>query len=75
MEFAEINKTLNRKQRADMRRNPTEMIKLIVAEGKGFKTVKKNISQGRFQITGILEARKRIVKNSTPLANQEAINN
>ena len=44
-----------------MRRNTTEMIEIIIPEGRRFK---KKLSQGRFQMTGIIEANGEAIHNT-----------
>ena len=62
-QFAENDKAVNKKQRAYRHKNTTDIIEIIFAEGKGFKMVKKKISRGRCQITGIVKSNAETINN------------
>ena len=55
VEAAELNKTIQKKQRNDIRRHTTATIEEVIQKGKGFKTATRKLNQCRPQFTGILE--------------------
>ncbi|XP_068215906.1 uncharacterized protein [Palaemon carinicauda] len=55
IEAAELNKTLQKKQREDLRNRTTKIIEDVIKQGRGFKTAKRNFGQGKLQFTGVLE--------------------
>ena len=55
VEAAELNTTIKKKQRQDLRKHRTETIQEVIKQGKGFKMAKKKLSSGKLQFTGVLE--------------------
>ena len=55
IEAAELNKTIQKKQREDLRNRTTEIIEDVIKQGRGFKTAKRKLGQGKLQFTGVLE--------------------
>ena len=55
IEAAELNKTIQKKQREDHRNRTTKIIEDVIKQGRGFKTAKEKLSQGKLQFTGVLE--------------------
>ena len=55
IEAAELNKTIQKRQREDLRKHTTKVIEDVIKQGKGFKTAKRKLGQGKLQFTGVLE--------------------
>ncbi|XP_066988287.1 uncharacterized protein [Macrobrachium rosenbergii] len=55
IEAAELNKTIQEKQREDLRNRTTEIIEDVIKQGRGFTTAKRKLGQGKLQFTGVLE--------------------
>ena len=55
IEAAELNKTIQKKQREDLRNRTTEVIEDVIKQGRGYKTAKRKLCQGKLQFTGVLE--------------------
>ena len=55
VETAELNKTIQKKQREDLRYRTTAIIEEVIRQGRGYKAAKRKLCQGKLQFTGVLE--------------------
>ena len=62
IELAELNKTISKKQKEDIRKYNVNIIKETIEQGKGFKSAKKKLNTGKTQMTALLEEDRRIVR-------------
>ncbi|XP_066952506.1 craniofacial development protein 2-like [Macrobrachium rosenbergii] len=55
IEAAELNKTIQKKQRGDLRNRTTKTIEDVTQQDRGFKAAKRKLDQGKLQFTRVLQ--------------------
>jgi len=55
IEAAELNKTIRKAQREDLRKRRTKIVEQFISQGRGFKTAKRKLNNAKSQFTEILE--------------------
>lgn len=62
VELTELNKTITKKQKEDIRKYNMNIIEETIERGKGFKSARRKLSTGKTQMTALLEEDGRTVR-------------